>query len=273
MTDTCHHQSEANMISWFLTLPLLWQLVISFVTIASVVVISIFGRLAVKKGKFTVGLGRDTIGHGEDGKNSSEKIKHSKKAKDRSCDDCYTITRHKYLQADRKIKALDESRMQKIYAQMDQKLEYFQLSMIEQYSQRLNPNVINNTNQDDCIYEAKLNEALNRVRYELKRALREDGFDKCKDDYNVYVKNEAQSVKTIIYNHLRSVYPRFGMIISKELVLQDVENSYKQIESKMFEFFDFAKEVTIQITDEINKIDKECDCDCRTIIGIKKNGM
>lgn len=257
------------MISWFIALPLLWQLVIAFVIIISTVIVSIFGRLAVQKGKFTVGIGKDSS-------NTASVVppaesKNNKKMKLRSCDDCYTITRHKYLQADRKIKALEESRMQKIYAQMDQKLEYFQLSMIEQYSQRLNLSVVNNTNQDDCIYEAKLNEALNRVRYELKRALREDGFDQCVDDYSTYVKNEAQSVKTIIYNHLRSVYPKFGMILSKEVVLQDVENSYKQIESKMFEFFDFAKEVTIQITKEIDKIDNECDSDCRSIIGIGIN--
>lgn len=234
---------------------------------------SIFGKLAVKKGKFTIGLGKDSPSS-TDNKTETEtdKVKQDKKVKDRSCDDCYTITRHKYLQADRKIKALEESRMQKIYAQMDQKLEYFQLSMIEQYSQRLNLSSVNNTNnQDDCIYEAKLNEALNRVRYELKRALREDGFDNCVEDYSTYVKNEAQSVKTIIYNHLRSVYPKFGMILSKEVVLQDVENAYKQIELKMFEFFDFAKEVTIQITAEIDEIDEDCDSACRSIIGINKS--
>jgi hypothetical protein len=255
-------------MKWFNNLPWEWQVVLTILLIISVVVISIYGRLVFQKDKTQIGIGGSSS---KDGKDRNER-KHL-------CGECYMIIRNQIIETERKIKTTEASRMDRQMNFLDQKIEELQADLMDTYSDHISKIRLPDTAPgvgtiQFRLYEGILNDACAQVKREIRRALRENGYTgMTAPDYACYVKNEARTVMMAIYNHIRKLYPPMesNMIVPIGVVMGDIEASHQTIESLMFEFFNNAKDVNIQVDSEIHRLDKECDAICSQFVGVPVN--
>lgn len=252
------------MVKWFETLPWQWQIFIVILTIISVVIISIYGKFVFQRGKVLIGIGGNKKDSGE-----GEKHKHP-------CEECYMIIRKQILETERKIKTVESSRMDRQMNFFDQKVEELQTDLLDIYTENMNKNRTTGMTSgletvQFRLFEGLLMDAFNLTKKEIRRALRENGYNTLQtEDYITYIGNEARTLTNMVYNHLRRLYPpvESNMIVKVNEVLGLVEAYYQNIEDLIMEFFNYAKDVNQHVEEEVLRLDKECDRACSQFIGV-----
>jgi hypothetical protein len=246
-------------MEWFYSLPIYAQLPIIITIIFSIIIISVYGGIKIQKSKDDISI---NIGGGKT--ESKDKNKERNKevinnVKIRKCEDCVMILRDHFLKVERTIRSLEEAKFSKPLNYIEQKLEEFSSLLIEDYLNEINKQATDTdkstgeTIKQLRLFEAHLEDACGRIKMEIRRALRENGFCKLSSkELNCYINSEIIRIIDIIPHHIRSVYPSNSscMIIDMNEVLGLYNNRKDDLASIIQDFF-------VTTTDMINQIDKE----------------
>lgn len=258
-------------MDWFNNLPWQWQVILTILLCISVSIISIYGRFFIIRDKLKIGIGGD--------KGDTKNSKSTTDSKNHSCGECYMIIRNQVIETERKIKSVESSRFDRQMNFLDQKFEELQADFTSTYSDLIHKNRAQNLAPgvetiQFRLYEGLLNDAFGLLKKEIRRALRENGYTTLPGgDYINYVRNETRTILNMLYNHVRKLYPPIesNMVVPINEVLNDIESSYSNLEQMVMAFFDNAKEINIQVDNEIRRLDKECDAICSQFVGVPVN--
>lgn len=256
-------------MEWFNALPAHFQLAIIIIVIFSTVIISIYGGIRIQKSKSDLSI---NIG-GE--KNKEEVRKDIITKKVRKCEDCFMILRDYLLKIDRRIRSLEEAKFYKPLNYLDQKLDELTMMLVNDYLNVINEQATNEekssgeTIKQLRLFEAHIKDACGRIKTEIRRALRENGFAKLQPkDFICYVNSEINVILNIIFHHIRSVYPSNSscMIIDINEVLSLIEQRQGEIGKIIEEFFSYTVDMINQLEQDIQKLEKESIEWCKNFI-------
>lgn len=256
-------------MEWFSSLPVHFQLAIIILIIFSTVIISIYGGVKIQKNKNDLSI---NIG----GEKNKDFIKGDTEQKRiRKCEDCYMILRDYLLKIDRRIKSLEDAKFYKPLNYLDQKLDELTMMLVNDYLDVINEQATNEekssgeTIKQLRLFEAHIKDACGRIKTEVRRALRENGFAKLQSkDFICYVNSEITVILNTIFHHIRSVYPSNSscMIIDINEVLSLIEQRQGNIAKIVEEFFSYTVDMINQLEQDIQKLEKESIEWCKNFI-------
>lgn len=234
--------------------------------ILSIVIISIFGRLRAKIGDKDIGIGAD--------ENKNDKNHKKEDTKDsflpptvvvtRSCSDCVKIQMAMREKTEFRLREIEKNILKNQMNFCEQKLIEVDQNILSGFIQ-----IISKKYQDkeeiekSEIYDSVrglLNEILERLKNEIRRSFKENGFYEYRDrELEDYLEGRIDLLRNIACQHYDNRYPSYKRWISLDDLGNLIENNFNSFK----EIYMVAKEIkrksSLDINEEINKFTEELD--------------
>lgn len=235
-------------------------------SVIAVVLISVYGKFALKWGKAVLGIGKDKPKKSDDSKpvDPPENSKIIQVVK-RSCGDCILMIigereKHELKKSSKKDRVLKD---QMNFA--EQKLIEIQTTFIEEYAQKIkelrkNTANIEQENVQNKLFYGLLRDAIYiNIRDTMRRAFKENGFYELDgNEFAAYVKDKSKILIAMITQHMRNLYPISpDIIVTIDDVITMIEDDARKVEDIAFEIFIHAKDVKLTTDSDIKGIDTE----------------
>lgn len=248
---------------WLLALPLAWQIILPIILIASVVIISIYGRVLVTAGKKSIGIGR---------KGSNKK---------RDCVECSKYHRAEAAKVNRKITRIESGITKNKMNFVEQKLLEIKREMYTKFA-----DILKSSKTDDYGYtvgRCKDCDSGNYSSYkimqyfkdriewilgdsvldEIRRSIKENGFhERDGKELMDYMKQQHNTIMDIIEEDLLLYYDNDTILALSKAVDQKVLQVVQEIYMK-------STEIELKALAEINKLEFDYDSSLDDYLNVK----
>lgn len=249
------------IVTWLLSLPLLWKIVIPLLVLVSTVIIALWGGLTIQWGKKTIRLGTNRKG--------------------RSCMDCSRYVRITQTKVDRKICTIENKKLKDKMNYSEQRLLGLQSLIVQMYSQLVHSKGVSpgdlsglpldvKESQECNLFEARLGQLIHLIKDELRRSFKENGFHELSEiELSVYIQDQIKTILAMTDNYLGANYPR-QMIISLDEVKDVLHSLRHDVRDAIEDTYRRAKEVEIESEHKITMLETEYETDITTFINAKQ---
>ena len=219
----------------------------------AVVIIALKGKLMVQWGKTVIGLG---------GSGSPEEKKPGPAIpsgppplppgtvyfeKKRSCGDCLHIITSEYEKYNFNKKAREDKVLTYRMNYTEEKLMELETDITTKFEKRID--TLKTQNVGNILLESKMfyglfKEVLYKVKKEIRRSCKENGFCELSDlEFSYFINDKAKIVSSILIREFRNLYPSYGTKVSIDEIISDIESMSTTIHEYIKDIFEYAKQV------------------------------
>lgn len=228
------------MFTWLATLPLWAQISLPIIAMVLLVVIALYGNMAIQWGRKKIGFGRGKRG--------------------RSCKDCVLLILAKKATHNSKVEIKQDTILRDQMNFVEQKMQEIMFMFIDSYNeqQKEKDPIMDpvEKNKQITLYAEAFKNALEDIKNEIRRSFKENGFHELTaSEFREYVKDKTKTLISIAKNYFINRYPHEGMAIKLSERFERIDQP--KIEDIVEEVFIKAKEIRINTDNEITALNEK----------------
>jgi hypothetical protein len=248
------------MWTWLMALPAGWQVILVILLLVSVVVVSIWGKAAIKWGSNTFGFG------------GRPRVKDERKRK-RSCGDCVLILIGMRDKCQIDVDHIEKSVLKDQMNYAEQRLIELQNRLLQLYQMDMAHFRNENTsateeNKQFKAYSGWLNTVFMMLKDEIRRTFKENHFESLNgNDFTLYCESKFNALFAMARSCMNIQYPYEGLIVPTEYKNERMDKMSNELHLMCKQTLEYARDVKRDGIKKVKNMHEEYKKDIDTFVG------